>query len=559
MSLLLILSLAAAVLGLGYLLYGRFLARFMGLDDSRPTPACSLADNADFVAAPKGYLLGQHFSAIAAAGPIVGPILAGLWFGWGPALLWVVLGAIFIGGVHDFSALVASVRHQAKSIAEVVRLHMSRRAYLLFLAFIWLCLVYVILAFTDVTASTFVSGEEGEGVASASMFYLLLAVLMGLVVRRTGMAEGRATLLFLPLVFGAIWLGDLYPLRLPDVGLRPVVAWDYLLLLYCFVAALTPVWALLQPRGALGGYFLYAALAAGGLGLLFGGFRVQYPAWIPATDARPLFPLLFVTVACGACSGFHSIVSSGTTSKQLRRESDARAVGYGGMLLEAGVALLALATVMMLLPGSEAAKQPPNRVYAGGLAQFLGVFGVPADKAVAFGLLAFATFVYDTLDVCTRLGRYIFQELTGLKGRRGMVLATLATLALPAACVGLVVHDASGNPIPVWRLFWTLFGASNQLLAAMTLLGLSVWLRAVGKPVWVTALPMAFMMAMTLWALGLLARPLWGWLRGAPLANPPEAVLSALLMGLALLLLAEAAKILLGGRLPAPAPGGPAA
>jgi carbon starvation protein len=551
MSLLLILSLAAAALGLGYVFYGRFLARFLSLDDTRATPACAVNDGEDFVPAPKGYLLGQHFSAIAAAGPIVGPILAGLWFGWGPALVWIVLGAIFIGGVHDFSALVASIRHRAKSIAEVVRLHMSRRAYLLFLAFIWLCLVYVILAFTDVTASTFVGGEEGAGVASASMLYLLLAVLMGVVVRKTGLAEGRATLIFLPLVFGAIWLGDAYPLHLPDLGIRPVLVWDYLLLLYCLVAAMTPVWALLQPRGALGGYFLYAALLAGALGLLFGGFDVQYPAWIPATDARPLFPLLFVTVACGACSGFHSIVSSGTTSKQLRRESDAKAVGYGGMLLEGGVALLALATVMILLPGSEASKQPPNRVYAGGLASFMGVFGIPADKAVAFGLLAFATFVYDTLDVCTRLGRYIFQELTGLKGRLGGVLATLATLALPAVCVALVVHDANGNPIPVWRLFWTLFGASNQLLAAMTLLGLSVWLRALGKPVWVTAIPMAFMMAMTLWALSLLAAPLWGWLQGAPLGNPVEAVLSAVLMGLALLLLAEAVQIL-GGKGPKP-------
>lgn len=548
MSLLLVILPAALMLLIAYFTYGRLLARVFGLDRARPTPAQQMSDGVDYVPANRFYLLGQHFSAIAAAGPIVGPILAGLYFGWLPAMLWILVGSVFVGGVHDFSSLVASIRHQARSIAEVVRQHMSPRAHVLFLIFIWVCLVYVIIAFTDITAGTFVSGEEGAGVASASMLYLLLAVLMGLFIRATRFSENRATLLFLPLVFVAIWLGDLLPIRMPEIaGLSPTVAWDWLLLAYCFVAALIPVSLLLQPRGSLGGYFLYVSLLVGVIGLLFGGFQVKHPAFLGWGELpRPLFPILFVTVACGACSGFHSIVSTGTTSKQLRHETDAKLVGYGGMLLEGFVALLALATVMMLAPGSAELKGSPNQIYASGIANFLGIFQIPRDKAIAFGLLAFATFVYDTLDVCTRLGRYVFQEMTGLKGRSGRVLATLATLALPVLCVTMKVHDPSGNLVPVWRVFWTLFGASNQLLAALTLLAISVWLKRQGKPWVLSALPMAFMMVMTIWALVLILRPWVQKLSGAAVAvTPAEAVTAAVLIVLAAFLLVEALGILL--------------
>jgi carbon starvation protein len=538
----------ALLLLIAYFTYGRLLSRIFKLDDRTPTPAVAMNDGVDFVPANKFYLLGQHFSAIAAAGPIVGPILAGIYFGWLPAMLWILVGSIFIGGVHDFAALVASIRHHARSIAEVVRLHMSPRAYYLFLIFIWLCLVYVIIAFTDITATTFVSGEEGKGVASASMLYLLIAVVMGLFIRATRMSENRATLLFLPLVFAAIWLGERIPIQMPALfGLAPTVAWDWLLLAYCFVAALIPVSLLLQPRGSLGGYFLYATLLVGVVGLIGGGFRVQHPAFagwgaLPA----PLFPILFVTVACGACSGFHAIVSTGTTSKQLRRENDARLVGYGGMLLEGFVALLALATVMMLAPGSAELKGSPNRIYASGIANFLGILHVPRNTAIAFGLLAFATFVYDTLDVCTRLGRYVFQELTGLKGKSGRVIATLATLALPVVCVTLRVHDPAGNLVPVWKVFWTLFGASNQLLAALTLLAVSVWLKREGKPWILSALPMVFMMAMTLWALVLIMRPWVLKMMGRTVVTTAaEGATAVVLFVLAIIVLAEAIPMLL--------------
>ncbi|MBM3287155.1 MAG: carbon starvation protein A [Candidatus Eisenbacteria bacterium] len=550
MSLLPIVLAGGALLALAYFTYGRFLARVFHLDERNQTPARTVDDGIDFAPTNKWYLLGQHFSAIAAAGPIVGPILAGLMFGWLPAMIWILVGSILIGGVHDFTSLVASIRHKAKSIAEVVRLNMSQRAYYLFLVFIWLCLVYVIIAFTDVTASAFVSGEEGEGVASASMLYLLLAVILGIVIRRTRISENKATLIFLPLVFLAIWVGGRFPIRMPSVlGLTPNIVWDWTLLAYCLVAALIPVWTLLQPRGSLGGYFLYITLLAGVLGIVFGGFRVQQPAfhgWSAlGKPGQTLFPLLFVTVACGACSGFHSIVSTGTTSKQLRSEPDARVVGYGGMLLEGFVALIALATVMMLAPGSELLKKSPNQIYASGIASFLGTFGIPREQAFAFGLLAFATFVYDTLDVCTRLGRYVFQELTGLRGGAGRVIATVATLAIPVLAVTVKVHDAAGNLVPVWRVFWTLFGASNQLLAALTLLGISVWMKNLGKPWIVSAIPMLFMMVMTVWALVLIVRPWIGWIvGGAAPATFAEGAAAAVLIALALALLVEATAIL---------------
>jgi carbon starvation protein len=556
MNLMLVVFSGGALLLLAYRFYGRWLTRMLGLNDAHPTPAQTLNDGQDFVPTSKYYLLGQHFSAIAAAGPIVGPILAAVWFGWLPAMIWILLGSILVGGVHDFLALAASIRHKAKSIAEVVRLHMSPRAHFMFLIFIWLCLVYVIIAFTDITASTFVTGEEGKGVASASMFYLLIAVIMGLFIRATRFSENKATLLFLPLVFGAIWLGGRVPMQMPALGgLSPTVLWDWLLLGYCFVAALLPVWTLLQPRGSLGGYFLYATLLVGVAGLIGGGFHVQQPAvraW--GEMPKPLFPLLFVTVACGACSGFHAVVATGTTSKQLRRETDARLVGYGGMLLEGFVALIALATVMMLAKGSAELGQSPNLIYASGIARFLGIFHVPRETAFAFGLLAFATFVYDTLDVCTRLGRYIFQELTGLRGSIGKVLATAATLVLPVLTVTMRVHDPAGNLVPVWKVFWTLFGASNQLLAALTLLALSVWLRRQGKPWVITAVPMVFMMGMTLWALVLVFRPWVQKLAGQPVsATAAEGAAAIVLFVLAILLLIEAAGILMRPRPPKPA------
>jgi len=584
MSLLVVIVPAALVLGLAYLTYGRLLARLLRLDDATATPAVTLRDDVDYEPIPPQLLLGQHFSAIAAAGPIVGPILAGVAFGWLPALLWILGGSILIGGVHDFAALVASVRHKARSIAEVVRDHMSRRSYVLFLAFVWIALVYIIVAFTDITAASFVgrqvleNGESvsGGGIATSSLLYLALPMIMGVCMRFGRMPLWAATAVFLPLVGLAIWGGQKMPLDLGQAsGTGDATAqkiWGVLLLAYCLVAAMVPMWLLLQPRGHLGGCFLYVALAGAAVGLivsdrtlagLFGGdAAIRYPAFTgwQAANGQSLVPMLFITIACGACSGFHSLIASGTTSKQLRRETDARPIGYGTMLLEAMVAVVSLCCVMVLVADSPLTKQSPNFVYALGMGRFLEILGVPAAIGVSFALMAFTTFVYDTLDVCTRLGRYIIQELTGLTGRAGGWLGTALTAGVPVVFLLRPSLDGDGKAVPAWKTFWALFGASNQLLAALTLLGVTVWLWRTRRATWVwlvTGLPTAFMYAMSTWALAEMTLPRFRTATGFVLPADPVPWAGLVLLALAAVMLVEAIRALAApptppGRLPEP-------
>ncbi len=496
------------LLGLGYLFYGRLLSKVFGLDNKKTTPACLVDDGLDYVPAKAPLLMGQHFSAITAAGPIVGPILAGLYFGWLPAILWIVFGAIFIGATHDFAALISSVRHQGHSIAKVVQEHTGKRAYVFFLLFIWLSLVYVITAFCDITSSTFAQPPYGGGVATSSMIYLLIGLIMGVSLYKLRMPLWLATVIFVPMVVFVIWYGQKIPILFPE-NWNPRIVWNYIILGYCFIASIIPVWLLLQSRGYLGGFFLYAALAAGVFGLFFGGHSIEYPAFLGFFNSEgiPLFPILFVTIACGACSGFHGLVSSGTTSKQIEKEKDCRPIGYGSMLLEGLVAIIALATVMLFPFGAEELNQPPGQIYANGLAHFVQQLGINREFALTFALLAFATFIYDTLDVATRLGRYILQELTGWKGNFGRIIATLLTLGLPAWGVTMTVTDVSGNIIPAWKVLWVTFGASNQLLAALTLLGVTLWLKKTGKKWLYSFFPMIFMMVITFAALVIIIKP----------------------------------------------------
>lgn len=570
MSLLAVVIISAVCLGTAYVVYGSTLARLLRLDPKAVTPAVELRDDIDYAPIEPKYLMSQHFSAIAAAGPIVGPILAGVMFGWLPALIWILVGSIFIGGVHDITSLVASVRHKARSIAEVVRVHMSRRSYVLFLIFIWIALVYIIVAFTDIVAGSFVGTQvlengmeiSGGGVATSSMLYLALPVIMGCLLRFTRLSVNWATIIFLPLVAFAIWVGQKIPFDLAallgasEAGARRT--WDVILLGYCFVASIVPLWLLLQPRGHLGGYFLYIALLGGMLGLMLGGRSAEYPAFVGwnAANGDPLFPILFITIACGACSGFHSIIASGTTSKQLRTETDAKVVGYGSMLLEGMVAVVSLCCVMMLTRESAIALQgKPNYIYAQGIGSFLSTIHVPASFAISFGLLAFTTFVYDTLDVCTRLGRYILQELTGAKGKAGRWVATAVTAGTPLLFVMQQATDAKGNVIPAWRVFWGLFGASNQLLAALTLVGVTVWLWRTYRARWVwfvAGVPTVFMYCMSGWALLRYARAGfftedWHY-KGLPGEAVPWA--AVVLVGLAALLLIEAIRVFLGAARP---------
>jgi carbon starvation protein len=634
MTLLQIALLSAGVLCVAYFTYGNVLVRLLRLNPKTETPAYELRDDVDFAPTDKGMLLGQHFSAIAAAGPIVGPILAGLAFGWLPALIWILVGSILIGGVHDLTALTASIRHKARSIAEVVREHMSRRSYLLFLTFIWIALVYIIVAFTDITAASFVGVQKlgsddtppvatapaqtpaadaanpaaavanpttptpaptpaaamngapspttaiavadkevksrnvtGGWIASSSIMYLILPVIMGLLLKTGKISLNVATLIFVPLIALAIYVGEFIPFDLQSIlGIAPGPAgeattrkiWDVVLLAYCLIAGVTPVWLLLQPRGHLGGYFLYIALAAGAFGLLFSGQPIEYPqfrGWTVGNETdgfKSMFPYLFILIACGACSGFHSLIASGTTSKQLKFETDAKPIAYGSMLLEAMVAIISLSCVMILKEGSGATKGTPNQIYANGIGSYLEVLGIRSELAASFALMAFSTFVFDTLDVCTRLGKYIIQELIKRHDAVGAWIGTGLTAGVPIFFIMQNMVDKNGKPIPIWKSFWDLFGASNQLLAALTLLGVTVWLWRTRRAMWVwlvTGLPCVWMYMMSSWALIVMTKAKFLNKAGEyQLTSDPVAWAGVVLLALAALMLIEAIIVLLGDR-----------
>ncbi|MBU1693921.1 MAG: carbon starvation protein A [Verrucomicrobia bacterium] len=513
-----------AALAAAYVIYGRFLERHLDVRADRVTPSVTLQDGMDYVPTKTPVLFGHHFSSIAGAGPIVGPIIAGLAFGWFPALLWILVGSIFIGGVHDFTALIASLRHRARSIGEMCRELLNPGAYYVFLVFIWLTLMYVEIVFLDLTASTFapvtqpetanLQLHQGGVVATASVLYIVLAVLFGLVLYRFKVSIGRATLVFVPLVFMALWISHLIPMRADHIPAALLLGgakntWLAVLIVYCFIASILPVWILLQPRDYLSSFLLYACVGGGVLGLLASAARgtvaIQYNPFTGWThpELKGLFPALFITIACGAVSGFHSIVASGTTSKQLQNEKAARPVAYGGMLVEGVLALLALSAVMIL--ADKPAGRNPVAIFAGGLGEFLSALHIPRQAAVTFGLLAVSSFLLTTLDTCTRLSRFIFEEIFGLSGLRARIVGTLASLALPALVVFRQVPGPGGKLMPAWQAIWPAFGATNQLLAALALLVVFAWLRRTGKKALFVLIPLLFMCATTITALTQLA------------------------------------------------------
>jgi carbon starvation protein len=501
-----------AWLVVGYFGYGRWVAKQFTLDDSQETPANRLEDGEDFVPTKPFYLFGQHFSAIAAAGPIAGPIIACITFGWLPSLIWIALGVVLVGAVHDFAALASSVRHDAQSIAEITKDKLGIGAGRAMMAFIFIALIYIIVAFTDITAGTFVSGDEalagetrfnpGGAVAIASVMYLLLSITLGLVERYLKPPLWLSTIIFVPAVFALAYLGT----HISNVLAFGHLTWSIIILIYCIAASLVPVWLLLQPRGYLGGFVLYTALAIGVIGVFFGGYTIQQPSfksWDVGGMTGMLFPFLFVTIACGACSGFHGLVCSGTTSKQVDKESHVHPIGYGAMLAEGFVAFIACVVVMTasneMIYGADGKAFAAGKIYGNGLGEFMTIV-IGRDNlpfAVTFGAMAFSTFIFDTLDVSMRLGRYIVQELFGLTSRFGAIVGTLGTVAVPFV---LIFFAKPGS----WLDFWTLFGASNQLLAALTLLSITVWLYQARRRIAFTLVPMIFVLVITLWALGLM-------------------------------------------------------
>ncbi len=532
-----------ALLFLAYRFYGRYVAHLMGLDDQRPTPAHTHEDGIDFVPTRPFYLFAQHFSAIAAAGPIAGPIMACMAWGWLPCFLWIALGVVLVGAVHDFLSLTVSVRHKAVSVAHIAKENLGGHAGFAMLVFIWLALIYVIVAFTDITVASFVGVTEelgatktsfnpGGAVAMAAMLYLLSALVMGLVERFVKPPLWLSTIIFVPLAFSAVWLGT----KFSTVLILDIKTWCLLILAYCLVSSLLPVWLLLQPRGYLGGFILYAALGLGVYGMLFGGYEIKQIAFKSFEGAEPtsaIFPFLFVTIACGACSGFHGLVCSGTTAKQIDKESHMTTIGYGAMLCEALVAVIALATIM-IWSSDDIAGLKAGTIYGKGIGEFLSlIIGKEhLHVAITFGAMAFSTFVFDTLDVSTRLGRYLLQELIGNRSAISVVLCTAVTVIVP---MGFMMLAEPGSYVQ----FWSLFGASNQLLAALTLLSITVWLYRSRKRIAFTLMPMLFVLGITSWALIKLAWINLSNTEGSMLTTI-NGLIALLLLGLAIFLVITA-------------------
>lgn len=556
----LLLIAAIASFALAYRLYGGFVARRLEVSDRNAVPSETLYDGTDYVPARTAILFGHHFSSIAGAGPIVGPILAAMFFGWVPALIWILLGSIFVGGVHDFGSLVASVRHKAKSIAELARQYMSPLSYKLFLAFIWLTLVYVIVVFLDLTAVSFIDTPgstgaaevQGTGVAVASGIFMVLAIGLGVVLHQTKVPLWMATTGFVGvLLTAAVWAsgitsdGAYLPTFLGDAR----ETWSVVLLVYCFIASITPVWALLHPRDYLSSFLLYLAVLGGGIGLILGSLSGRilptYPAFIDPSDPvfdtiphlGPLFPILFITIACGACSGFHSMVSSGTTAKQVSCETDARRIGYGGMLTEGVVAVLSVACVMMLGFSAQTLGQNPVTVYAQGMGAFLNSFGLPVRIGTMLGLLTLSTFLLTTLDTCTRLGRYVLQELFDWDNRVAWnrVKSTLITLIIPMVMAYTTYTTPAGVQLPVWRAIWPVFGSTNQLLAGLALLAVTFWLKRTGRRWLFAGIPTVFMITITMSALVLQM--------SSPVTATPVRAIAIALFALGAVLVIEAIRI----------------
>lgn len=514
MALAILMIVTVVIFVVGYRVYGSFLERKFLMDPNRDTPAKVEYDGVDYVPTKPLILFGHHFSSIAGAGPIVGPIIAAFAFGWAPALLWIVLGSIFIGGVHDYASLMASVRHKARSIGQVCRQYLSSSTYYMLLIFTWVAMIYVIIVFLDLTASSFVPSvdegpEQGGAVATASLLYIALAVLFGLSVYRFKFSLAKGSIIFVPLVFMALWVGLKLPLTadiVPAVAGSAKNTWSLVLLVYCFVASVLPVWLLLQPRDYLSAYLLFASLAGGVIGAivasLTGHVTVAYPAFVSLANPQLglLYPALFITVACGAISGFHCMVASGTTSKQLDNERSALPVAYGGMLTEGMLAVVAVATVMVLAKPPEAG-QTPVGTFAQGVGGFVSVLGLSPTVGTTFGLLAVSTFLLTTLDTCTRLARFIFEELARMRGLTGRLVGTTATVLVPGIMIFVAIPGPSGQPIPAWKAIWPAFGATNQLLGAMALLVVYTWLRHEGRKALYIFIPMVFIFITTLTAL----------------------------------------------------------
>ena len=579
MNALIILLVAIAVLVCGYVFYGGWLAKQWGIDPNRPTPAHEFEDGKDYVPAAPYVVLGHHFSSIAGAGPINGPIQAAI-FGWVPVLLWVLIGGIFFGAMHDFGALFASIRHKGQTLATVIAENIDDTAKKLFCIFSYLTLILVVAAFASIVASTFavapvptddaakaVAVETGNlanmRTAMISVLFIVVAVIYGVITRGRKIPAAANIVSALAIIVVVVALGY----NLPVIALDNTT-WMILVGLYILVASVAPVWILLQPRDYLSSYLLYGMIALALVGIIGAGVMgnaasLDIPAFTGFSAAAGtskvaasgfLFPALFITIACGAISGFHSLVASGTTSKQLDREAEAQPIAYGGMLLECLVAVISLCAVAFVFSGyMDGTYASPTQVFAAGLSQMLAcVPGLAGAESVAYALLVLAVSVFclTSLDTATRLARYMFQELWVPAGK-SMDEATGARKVLTNPYVATLVTVVLGVGLGMtgYTIIWPLFGAANQLLAALALLAVCAWLGNAGRNNKMFYIPMVFMLVVTLTSLVMTLQAKCTALMagtGDPFAAGVQAALAAVLFVLAVILAVKGAKTIFG-------------
>ena len=559
MNSLLLLIICIAILVAGYIFYGGWLCKQWGVGDSKkPTPAHEMEDGVDYVPAKAPVLMGHHFSSIAGAGPITGPIGAAM-FGWVPVVLWILIGGIFFGGVHDFGALFASIRHKGQSIGEIISTNMSKRAKMLFTIFAYLTLILVVAAFASIVATTFgaVVDEAGAidqaasatnaSVAMVSLLFIVIAIVFGFMVYRRNASMAVSTILGVVAIALCMVIGmNFHPIYLTTN------TWMIIVGIYIAIASVTPVWILLQPRDYLSSFLLYAMLAVALVGVVishagmggadglaaFNGFAVDN-----GNGMQYLFPVLFTTVACGAISGFHSLVSSGTTSKQLDKETDAKPIAYGGMLLECVLAVITVCAINFAYKNGITAGA--TAIFAGGISQMYG--GIASEGVVAvlntLLVLTYSAFCLTSLDTATRLARFMFQEFFLEPGqtvddikdgwKKTLVNPYVATII--TVILGVVLGMTGYSKI------WGLFGAANQLLAGNGLLAVATWLGNVGKNNKMFLLPRGFMIIVTICSLCVTVKNQIGIISagGADWGPYAQAILAVILIILAIVLVIE--------------------
>jgi len=580
MNAVLVLLVGCAILICGYVFYGKWLSEQWGVDDTRVTPAHELEDGMDYVPAKAPVLMGHHFSSIAGAGPINGPIQAAV-FGWVPVVLWILIGGIFFGAVHDYGALFASIRHKGQTLGEVVAANIGQRAKKLFIVFSYLTLVLVVAAFAAIVADTFKATYDANGVldvakssanasvAMISVLFILMAIIFGFFVYRKGAPLSVATIAGVVGILICLIIGlNFHPIYLSRT------VWMWIIGVYILIASVAPVWILLQPRDYLSSFLLYgmmvvAVVGVVGAGLVGANTHMEMPAFTGFYDTMTvnnntgapaslgyLFPALFVTIACGAISGFHSLVGSGTTSKQLDHERDAKPIAYGGMLIECALALISLCAVAFVWSdyskefGMEGFMRAPTTVFATGLSKMVAsIPGLANTQPTVSALLVLtvSAFCLTSLDTATRLARYMFQEFWLEPGQTYKdVTGFKKTLTNPYVATAITVVLGVGLGMSGYSIIWPLFGAANQLLAALALLTVCAWLGNIGRNNKMFIPPMIFMLIVTLTSLAFTIK---GQITALSTVGTPAAirlVIAAVLFVLAIVLAVEGIQTVFG-------------